>query len=169
MKFELDIPETADVQLVFRLQRAHCYEATLPNGYTFSFINTVSDALTEFSALKAQSGLAWVMKCLIRLSTKKRAVYVIMFDGKVASIGGCAAGICKHYRIEKNAMAIGPIETVEAHQGKGLASIGMQLAMNEYIVKGIGTFYIDTQRTNTAAQKTFAKCGFGSPIALYWR
>ena len=169
MKVVLNVPEDLDVQFVYRMIRNELYITQIPSEFTFFYLDSLQSALQHRAALGKAWGLAAYIKTVAKLMSKKRSLYIVKSNNELAAFGWCSTGFCTHYRTDLNALVIGPIETYNRFQSKGLGSTAMMLAINSNIKRGISTFYIDTQRTNKAAQKTFAKCGFGEPIALYQR
>ena len=169
MKVVLEVPEDLDVQFVYRMIRKQQFETEMPRGFKFFYLNSPSDALPHKSACIAAWGLPAYLKILAKLASKSRSLYIVLHDESLASFGWCNLGFCKHYRLEPDALMIGPIETFSQFQSRGLGSIAMMQAINLNLHKSISIFYIDTQRTNIPAQKAFLKCGFGEPFALYLR
>ena len=165
----LDIPDQLRFQLVYRMERAIPYEVKLDPKWRFLFLNSPLQGFQSFGAIASYAGKAGAAKSLAKLATPRRKMYMICQGDKAVSIGWCMTGKCFYYKIESNAVVIGPIWTSDEVRGLGLASQALQLAINELIREGRSLFYIDTEKMNLPAQRVFAKCGFGTPIATYIR
>ena len=136
---------------------------------TFALLETPLGAIQWRSSLARSFGPTGIIKALAKLATKVRGLYVVLRDGQLISYGWATMGRCKHYKIERDAIVIGPIWTDSQLRGRGIATIALQAAIDAYIRRGRKTFYIDTSKTNISAQRVFAKSGFGNPVALYFR
>lgn len=169
MKVVLNVPEELDVQFVYRMIRNEPYAVQIASGYSFSFLHSAEDAIAHRISLTAAWGPRAFVKTVAKLMSKSRGLYIVKNGSEIAAFGWCSTGFCKHYRTDVNAIIIGPIETYKTFQGLGLGSTALMLAINFNVERGYAIYYIDTQRTNKPAQMTFAKCGFGDPIALYQR
>lgn len=168
-KIELSIPAELQAQLVYRMVRTQPFSVQLPEGCQFIFLGNLVDALGNFSLLKNAYGVIGAAKACAKLFTPQRFAYLIHKNGNVVSTGWCMLGQSKFYDTEKSALTIGPIETSESMRGNGLATIAIQAAINATIALGVSIFYIDTNQKNFAAQRVFAKCGWGSPVGAYLR
>jgi GNAT superfamily N-acetyltransferase len=168
-RIELEVPAHLQAQLVYRMERAQPYAVQFPDGYVFSSLFTAADALAAFSRLKNTYGLAGAVKAVLKLATARRFAYLVHKEGKVVSTGWCMLGQSKFYDTEPHALTIGPIETSESVRGLGLATLAIQAAINAHIARGCRVFYIDTHQNNVAAQRVFAKCGWGTPVGAYLR
>jgi RimJ/RimL family protein N-acetyltransferase len=96
-------------------------------------------------------------------------LYVVTGPNAVASYGGITLSRCRYYPVDRGAAVIGPVETTADCRGKGLATWGLIMAMEQLTRTGRRTFYIDTSEGNVAMQTVIARCGFGDPIACYER
>jgi RimJ/RimL family protein N-acetyltransferase len=169
MRVELDIPEGSHAQFVYRMVRTAPYDLHWPAGFTFLFLGSAASALTHFSLLKSAYGFAGALKATLKLVTAQRTAYLVHRAGQVVSTGWCMRDQSKFYNTERGAITIGPIETSESVRGMGLASIALQGAINAHLLRGASIFYIDTSQGNIAAQRVFAKCGWGMPVGAYLR
>lgn len=171
MTVTLEVPDHLPYQLVYRTERAAPFEAAAaaPEGERFLFLHSGTDALKHFGTLKQRFGTAGAVKTVMKLFTKSRSLYLVTAGGRVVSDGWCTVGRCGYYKIEPDAVVVGPIWTSDECRGRGLATRALMLAMNDLHRRGTRVFYIDTAKTNTPAQKVFEKCGFGPPMALYIR
>jgi ribosomal protein S18 acetylase RimI-like enzyme len=168
MKVILDVPDHLPYQLVYRSERTAPFEVT-DGSERFLFLHTGTDGLRHFGELSQRFGKVGALKTVMKLFTRSRSFYFVTDGGRVVSDGWCTLGRCGYYKIEPNAVVIGPIWTSDECRGRGLATRALMLAMNDLYRRGTKVFYIDTAKTNTPAQKVFAKCGFGPPMALYIR
>jgi len=165
----LDIPDHLRFQLVYRMERKSPYEVTLDPKWRFEFLNSPLQGLRSFGAIASYAGKAGAAKSLAKLATSRRKMYMICQGGRAVSVGWCMIGKCGYYKIESDAVVIGPIWTSDEIRGQGLAPKALELAINQLIRDGHSLFYIDTEKMNLPAQRVFAKCGFGTPIASYIR
>jgi ribosomal protein S18 acetylase RimI-like enzyme len=63
---------------------------------------------------------------------------------------------CSAYRIEKEGVVIGPINTDPQWRGRGIAPDALRMAMNALLERGLGIFYIDTSHTHAASRRAIA-------------
>jgi RimJ/RimL family protein N-acetyltransferase len=151
-------------QFIYRQERDAKFEATnFKSAYLLFFDNPFS-ALRISRLLMRALGLKHFLKLIVKLFTPTRMFYCVISQNKVASYGYVAVSRCKHYKIEKGAVVIGPVMTEEEFRGRGIATFALQSIMNELIFKGFRIFYIDTAETNFQMQRVIFKCGFGEPI-----
>ncbi len=168
-RIELSIPAELQAQLVYRMVRTQPFPVQLPEDCQFIFLGNMANAMSNFSLLKNAYGIVGAAKACAKLFTPQRFAYLIHKHGEVLSTGWCMLGQSKFYDTEKAALTIGPIETSESMRGNGLATLAIQAAINASIARGISIFYIDTNQKNFAAQRVFAKCGWGQPVGAYLR
>jgi hypothetical protein len=168
-KIEIIVPAGLQAQLVYRMVRTELFPVQLPEDCEFIFLGNLADAVKKFALLKNAYGLTGAAKACAKLLTPPRFAYLIHKNGDVISTGWCMLGQAKFYDTEKMALTIGPIDTSESMRGMGLATIAIQAAINASIVRGTSIFYIDTNKNNFAAQRVFAKCGWGQPVGAYLR
>ena len=165
----LEVPDHLRFQLVYRLERSTPF-GSLPNsGPKFEFFAGSPTGLAAFRTLAGVFGLPGAVKATAKLATPRRHLYVLRNESRVVSYGWGTIGKCGYYKIEHDAVVIGPIWTHPESRGQGLATVSLQAAIDRWISHGRRLFYIDTERDNIPAQKVFARCGFGKPIALYMR
>lgn len=165
----LSVPAHLNYQLIFRQELARPMAQAARRELEFAFLDCPLKALLLLGPLARDLGPAGLIKALLKLCTPSRTLYVIVEQGRVTTSGWITAGHCRHYLIEKNAAIVGPINTPADQRRRGLASYALRAAMNECHFRGWPIIYIDTDKHNVAAQKTFAKCGFGEPMGLYPR
>lgn len=165
----LEIPDHIRFQYVYRMERRTPYEVSLDPSWRFLFLGSVLQGLRSIGAITSYAGKIGAIKSLAKLGTGRRKLYMICHRERAISIGWCVVGMCKYYKIESDAVVIGPIWTSDEFRGQGLAPKALQLAINELIRERRTLFYIDTEKMNLPAQRTFAKCGFGNPVATYIR
>lgn len=169
MTVTLDIPDEIRFQLVYRLKKDQPFGTVLDSGFEFLFLDSIKNSLSRMSALMRCCGRAGAAKAVAKLASGRRSMYVITHRGDPVSYGWCTAGRCKHYKIEPEAVVIGPIWTSPQSRGRGLATKALQMAIDAHVARGVSLFYIDTEKLNFPAQRVFEKCEFGAPVALYFR
>ncbi len=169
MTVTLNVPDHVSFQLVYRMEKLEPYQIEMGQGLEFVFLNSISRGIRHYSSIVGYCGSFSAAKSLIKLATPRRSMYMVIQEGRTVSAGWCTVGRCRYYKVESNAVVIGPIWTAECARGKGIAVKALQLAVNEQLRRHRSCFYIDTEKKNTAAQRVFEKSGFGSPVALYFR
>jgi ribosomal protein S18 acetylase RimI-like enzyme len=169
MKVTLDVPDSIDYQLVYRMERDRAYQPALGPSFTFTMLDSVAAALRCREPLLQALGSKGTLTAAAKLATGIRRFYLVRHEGKAVSYGWGTVGQCRHYKVERDSVVIGPIWTDPNLRGKGLATLALQAAIDDYIRRGQKIFYIDTSKLNTAAQRVFQKSGFGEPVALYFR
>jgi RimJ/RimL family protein N-acetyltransferase len=165
----LNVPDHVSFQLVYRMELTRHYAVELEPELQFEFLNSAVQGLRRISRVASYCGKPGVFKALAKLASARRSLYLVTRGGRAVSAGWCTVGRCSYYRVESNAVVVGPIWTDPAERGKGLASKALQLSLNEHLRLGRTLFYIDTEKMNLAAQRVFQKSGFGEPVALYFR
>ena len=169
MKFEFDIPNDFVIQFYYMQERTDQVSVNWPHGFRFVMLSSPVDAIAGFGLLLKLFGFVQSAKTVLKLTTSSRRFYFVCNSTEIVSWGWCMVGKNNHYMIEPTAMYIGPIETVESHRGKGLASQALKAAINHHVRLGNRRFYIDTHQNNFAAQKSFGHAGFGNPCGFYRR
>jgi RimJ/RimL family protein N-acetyltransferase len=165
----LDVPDCFIYQIFNRMERSVPYEVMLDAGSTFLFLASSTAWLPWQRELRQSLGFFGMCKSAAKLATGVRHLYAVVRDGRVLSYGWGTVGRCQYYEIERQAVVIGPIWSDPDVRGKGIATAALLLAVNEYMRRGRTQFYIDTAKHNLPAQRVFHKCGFGEPVALYFR
>lgn len=165
----LNVPDSVSFQLVYRMERKEPYEVELDAGLEFLFLNSALQGMKHLKSVASYCGKPGAAKAVAKLGTARRSLYLILQGGHAISAGWCTTGKCSYYKVESDAVVIGPIWTSEEARGRGLAGKALQLGINHYLRQGRSLFYIDTEKTNLAAQRVFEKTGFGDPVALYFR
>jgi GNAT superfamily N-acetyltransferase len=165
----IEVPDGLRYQLVYRLERAEPVPIDRPPGAEFVLLRGPRDAVAAARLLTARFGYAGAAKAAAKLATPSRQLYLVVADGRLVSYGWATFGQCRYYKVEPSAVVIGPIWTDESARGRGLATFGMNAALNAWVDQGVRLFYIDTECVNHPAQRVFQKCGFGTPLAVYIR
>ena len=165
----LNVPDHISFQFVYHLVAKDTVQVDLDHDLEYVFLNSAGQAARQFGAIASYCGKLGALKAIAKLASKHRSFYMLKQAGMVVSAGWCTMGRCKYYKIESDAVVIGPIWTDPKMRGKGLATRALQRVIQEHIVLGRSLFYIDTEKTNLPAQRVFEKCGFGAPVALYFR
>jgi len=111
-----------------------------------------------------------LLKLLIKLMTKRNALYIVIFNNKITSDGLLSFGQCNHYQVQKEDCIIGPVYTDTSYRGKGFATFGLISCVN-YLRKNqaYSKIYIDTREDNIAMKKVIQKSGFGEASSFYNR
>lgn len=168
-RLSLEVPAPLGYQLIYRQERRQPFATTALRDAQFEFIPDVPSAMKRFGFLRRHLGWGGMLKALARLATPRRTFYLVTKNGVVAATGWCTIGLCKSYRIEPEAVVVGPIWTSPTFRGQGLATYGVQRALNAWIERGRRLFYIDAHKTNHSSLRVIEKCGFGVPVALALR
>jgi L-amino acid N-acyltransferase YncA len=157
-------PELA-YQLVFRRTLERPLDPRPVEGSEFVLLTGPADAWRQRRALARRFGVAGLPKVLAKLATRSRFLYAVIQDGAVTHDGWLSVSRCRAYPVTAGDVVIGPMRTTPQLRGHGLASYGIQEAMNAMLKRGHRVFYINTAPANLASQRVIAKCGFGWPIA----
>jgi GNAT superfamily N-acetyltransferase len=165
----LSVPEQINYQLVYRLRRSDPFPAVSVPGYAYHFLAGPGAAWRLRRGIAGHFRSAGFLKTCAKLATRDRTFYCLTAGEQLANYGWVTASHCRYYRIGIGEIVIGPVWTDPRHRGKGLATAGLQSAVNSLIARGYSVFYIDTSKDNLAMQKVIAKCGFGPPVALFWK
>ena len=161
MLVTLNVPDHVRFQLVYRLERRQPFEVALQPPSQFQFLESPRQGVRTFREIASYAGLLGAAKSVAKLATARRSMYLVQQNGRAVSIGWSMIGKCAVYKIEPEAVVIGPIWTADEVRGQGLATLALQLAVNALIHRGRSVFYIDTENLNLPAQRVFDKCGFG--------
>jgi len=149
------------VDLLYKISRGEPYAVSDEN---FFFADSLFGSMRVLPVLIRDRGLSGAAKVVVKIALG-RCVYFGLRQGAVPqSTGTLALGYCRFYPVEADAIVIGEIVTLPEQRGRGLATLSIMLAVNGAIRRGTKTFYIDTQRSNHAMQRSIAKLGFGAPI-----
>jgi ribosomal protein S18 acetylase RimI-like enzyme len=157
------------LQLVYRQNLSSRIDVHLGADDVFLALSRPVQAASCQRALRGRFGTIGVLKLMAKLVSHARQFYLIIRQNEVVHYGWISLGQCRWYSIPANAAVIGPIWTAESVRGQGLATEGLKQCMNSLLEQGIQHVYIDTAETNTAAQRVFAKCGFGNPVESFER
>lgn len=111
-----------------------------------------------------------LVKLLIKLITKRNALYIVIFNNTITSDGLLSFGKCNHYPVDENDSIIGPVYTDNNYRGKGFATFGLISCVN-YLRKRqrYSKIYIDTREDNIAMKKVILKSAFGEAKSSYQR
>lgn len=169
MQVTLEVPSEIPYQLVYRQVRSEPFDVPDRPDARFVFLGSAREAIWERPLLTRCFGAVGALKAIAKIATGKRKLYLVTCDGQPVSTGWCSRGMCRYYKIEPDAVVIGPIESSPAFQSRGLATYGLKGCMNALIGLGHSVFYIDTSKTNYPSQRVIEKCRFGTPVALYFK
>jgi L-amino acid N-acyltransferase YncA len=167
VRIELDVtlaPELA-YQLVFRRALERPLDLRPVAGAEFVLLAGPPDAWRQRRALARRFGVRGLPRVLAKLATRSRLLYTVVQDRAVVHDGWLSVSRCRAYPVADGDVVIGPIATTPPLRGHGLASYGIQEAMNAMLRRGHGVFYINTSPANFASRRVIDKCGFGRPIA----
>lgn len=151
-------------QLVYRQQRTESFAVILPPGARFVLCNGIRDGLQLARFLIKRSGLAGLVKDVLKMATPSRMYACLVGPDSIISECYITLSHCKHYEVEERAVVLGPVWTDPACRRKGLATCLLKSIMNNMIPRGYELYYIDTSPSNGAMQRVIRNCGFGSPI-----
>jgi GNAT superfamily N-acetyltransferase len=165
----LRIPESLGFQLIYRQERADLFAMEERKGLEFIFLSWPGAALRHLARLQRCLGWSGTFKTLAKLATRRRFLYLVLERGQVVSTGWCTVGRCRFYKVEPDAVVIGPIWSAEDARGRGLATYSLKKALDRLAARGHRVFYIDTFKDNYASQRVIEKTGFGAPVALFVR
>jgi RimJ/RimL family protein N-acetyltransferase len=147
---------------VFRLMKKNVY----PNldMSDFVMLDSFSKTLKHLPVLATHLDRGKIILQLIRSLFSNRYFYYLSKQGKITTCGQLSTGFCHYYSVNISDVVIGSIWTDPEHRGEGLASKGMQAAINYMIADNWSVFYIDTQETNNRMLKVIENNGFGQSI-----
>lgn len=150
---------------IFRQSRTTLYSDI--NTSKIVIIDNLYKALHYRKALSDHTGWSGYLKLLIRSLSKRRIFYFLQQQQHITACGTIAIGFCNHYHVSPDSAVIGSIWTDPQCRGQGLATQGLQAAINYMIGRGTSAFYIDTQENNSAMLKAIDKTGFGKPVGSF--
>jgi GNAT superfamily N-acetyltransferase len=134
-------------------------------GMTPLFMASVAVAARQFSALRAQFGVAGAIKAVLKVLTDRRCLCGFLSGGRLASYVWSAPRSAK-YPVEPGACVLGPLLTRSEFRRRGLAAATLENAVSFLSGRGYRIFYIDTTTDNIASQRTIARAGFGPPYGV---
>ena len=153
-------------QLVFRRALERPFDLRPVDGTEFVLLAGPADAWRQRRALARRFGVQALPEVLAKLATRSRLLYAVVQDGAFVHDGWLSVSRCDAYPVADGDVVIGPMVTTPPMRGQGLASYGIQEAMNAMLGRGHRVFYINTSTVNLASQRVIAKCGFGRPVAV---
>jgi hypothetical protein len=165
----LKIPSQYVYQLVFRHDRTEVMAVDTIEGVSFHFCSSLGKYVRYFSQLCHAVGFLSVFKGCLKILSGRRLFYFVTDGTQILHHAWVTLSYSRHYYIDNAAVVIGPIATMSAARGRGLATFATQSAMNALRQLGHRTIYIDTSNTNAPCLKVISNCGFGLPIATYIR
>lgn len=169
---EFSVHQDIELQYVYRqfLRNAKA----VPEGgteRTFKVVNR--NNLTEFPFRQFHKlhSIKLAVKALLKLFVGKREYYFIFedHDREIITDGWCNFGFCSHYAVEFDSIVVGEIFTPEPYRGQGLSAQALASIISRHRNSTLRYVYIDTHKENFAAQRVFAKAGFGDPVFLFRR
>jgi len=164
----LDIPQCLNYQLVYRIEKTAPYPVDEREDARFVFCGTWRDGVRHLGAFRGAFGMLGALKTVAKLATPSRMLYFFAGPGgAMLHYGWVRIGRCRQFWINPGEVFIGPIRTVPAGRGKGLATDGIKLGINALIARGFTVFYGNSQKDNLASQRVLEKCGFGLPVSAY--
>lgn len=122
---------------------------------------TLIKASNSYKIFKYYGFSVTTLKQFLKLVLNKSMLYAVVCDGEIASDGQFNRGFCKYYAVGNKDVVIGPVNTSASHQGKGLATKALSLALTAISELDIERVFIDTSEHNLPMQKVIAKVGFG--------
>jgi RimJ/RimL family protein N-acetyltransferase len=170
-QLELLPPTGVDLRIVLRQSLTHLPQSEpIPDGFVSHFINNVWDLGPVLPSLREFFGWVKLIKMCLKLSTKRRKLYLIIrsADKVLCSFGWVNIGISAEYPVGASDVVVGPIWTSSQSRNLGLARHGLQLALAEMFRQGHRIFFIDTYASNQPCLAVVKKVGF-VPVAAHWR
>jgi L-amino acid N-acyltransferase YncA len=155
-------PELA-YQLVFRRVLERPFDPRPIEGAEFVLLAGLAGAWRQRRALARRFGVRRLPKVLAKLATRSRLLYAVVQDGTLVHDGWLSVSRCSAYPVADGDVVVGPMSTTPQMRGRGLASYGIQEAMNAMLRRGHRVFYINTSPANLASRRVIEKCGF-SPL-----
>lgn len=150
------------VDLIYRMQRSVPYTADREG---FFFADSLLSAVAALPLMfRERRGLIGAVKLFVKIAIRRCIYFGLAAHGRPLSSGLLILGYCRFYPVPPDAIVIGEILTSPDHRGRGYATRGIMLAMNELIRRGVTLFYIDTQRPNLPMIRSIQKLGFGAPV-----
>ena len=126
--------------------------------------------LGHFPLLVKRLGAVKAFKLGLKVLSGRGAYYAVIEDKQLLSDGHVTFGYCNHYQIASSDAVVGPVETLEAARGRGLATKALAACVRTLFERhGVTAVYIDTAETNLAMQKVIEKVGFGPACDAYDR
>jgi len=152
-------------QLVFRRALERPFDPRPIEDAEFVLLAGLAGAWRQRRPLARRFGVRGLPKVFAKLATRSRLLYAVVQDGAFVHDGWLSVSHCRTYAVADGDVVIGPMTTTMPMRGHGLASYGIQEAMNAMLRRGHRIFYIGTSPANLASQQVIHKCGFGRPIA----
>lgn len=143
--------------LIYRLDAAAPFNEA---DHGFHWIGDPLQFVLKLPVLSRRFGPRTLFRLATACATPSRAFFFIERDGVPVSHGRVRLGQCDHYAIEQDAAVLGEIWSDGAYRGQGLATRGLQGAVNRLLERGCRTVYIDTQRHNLPMRRAIDRCGF---------
>lgn len=169
MHVNLQIPEGMAYQLVYRVESRDHAPVSFPPGVAFHWVDRVAPLLRHWRLWAGALGAPGTVKACLKILAGRRALYGVAHGGVLGHFGWVTLSRCRHYHIEPYAAVVGPVMTLEAHRGRGLATLGLRSVRQCLLARGWPVVYIDTGGDNLAMQTVIARCGFGAPVGVYPR
>ena len=155
---------SVSTQLVFRSQQDEPFEVPPLAQERFAYCVHTLHAVPLAAAFIRLFGLPGAVKMFVKLATIRRETYCIVRGQQILNYGEVMFSHCRYYPVDRGAAVVGPVWTAPDCRGKGLATLGLKMAFNRLISRGITVHYIDTATTNDAMLRVISRCGFGEPI-----
>lgn len=151
------------IQLIYRQERTEPFDVALASAARFILCNGVRDGLQLAGFLMKRSENAGLVKDILKLATPSRLYACLVAADSILSECYITLSHCRHYKVERRSVVLGPVWTDRDCRGQGLATSLLKSIMNNMISRGNTIFYIDTSDQNTAMQHVIQHCGFGTP------
>lgn len=160
---ELQISANLPCQLIFRMRRTKLFDTTVPEGFEFVLVGSVFRFVRLSGAFWRIAGPRELLRGIARVCVRRK-FYCVHKNGHILHYGWVNVAFCKHYPVKSGEVVIGPIWSALEARGHGLATVGIQMVINELIKRSLTIFFIDTSFENLACLKVIEKCGFGAPV-----
>jgi len=164
---QVTVPADHACYAVFRQQRGDPFRAEPSQDVRFVFCAGPLALIPVLLPVARGLGLAAALEAVAKLLTGKRKFYCVTQGGRLAHFGWCNVSFCRCYPVRDGDVAIGPIRTMTGFEGRGLATLALQGAMDAMMARGHSVFFIDTATTNHPCLRVIEKSEFGPPVAAY--
>ena len=124
-------------ELVFRQTLDRPFDLAAVADAEFVLLAAPADAWRQRRALARRFGARTLPKGLRQVQTRSRLLYALTRDQACVHDGWLSVSRCDAYPIAAGEVVIGPIATTSDMRGQGLASYGLQEAMNAMFRRGL--------------------------------
>jgi hypothetical protein len=167
-ELRLRIPVRFDHQLVYRMERSKPYEVGPMDGVEFDFCDSLRAYWSHHGPLRRVVGAVEWARGMARI-LRGRMFYCVRSGDTLLHTGWATVSFCRHYKVGRGEVVIGPIWSSAEARGRGIATYATKRAINEFIARNHSVFFIDTSNSNLSCIRLIEKCEFADPVAVYLR